>query len=512
MKRIYIIIVGGLVIVGGIAVSLFSSSQEEILEQKLQQETSGTTEVIIVGNSTQNQDQVTVFGQIVSVTEVEVYPEIQGVVASVRKPLGGRVGVGDAVVVLDDRVQREQLISAQAGLSSAQADYQSLVDGATALEISNLELAIASAKTNYNQAQETVNDYVDTVYSLVAQSLDNDLDPTFFHNNALPQDIDLKILADPISDKYPLNQKRIAIEQMIQAEGNQDDAKEILSTYEDLAQNIITHINNLSDSQMDTQFQEQYRQTLRSIITTVNGWQTTLSSYQSAVENSAIAVETSENALQIVLDGADTETLAAVQGRVDQARSVVESAQLALGKTVISAPVLGDISQMNARVGQLVSPGTSLFTVSNDRTLRVDSSVSPQIARMLSVGSRVVIDGMYDGFVSVVAPSVDPKTGQVDIEILLNDSVTNVQSGTGVQIQIATQSVGDNIVVPISAVFVRQKQPYVYVVRNGIAEPQPITVEDLFGEQVVVTHGLANGDVVVRHARETEDGASVVTK
>lgn len=500
------------VLAGALVVTWAGDSTTD--EETTETNTSPTSVEVVDFSSGTSIESITVFGQVVSVTEVDVYPEMQGVVQSVRQSLGNRVATGETVVVLDNSSQSQELARAQAGLASAQANLQKLKNGATATEIANLTLALETAQVNLEQAETSLDSYLNTVRDGVAGSLQDTLDPSFFHNGT-KRTADLRILADPITDKYPLNDMRIALQNDLSSVESADDARDLLADYEELVDDLMNHVSSLKDGQMSPSNKDAYLATLRGIANTIDTWQTTLASRRAAVSNARVSLETARNNLADAQDGADAQDLISAQAQVNQAQAQVRSAEIALGKTVVRAPVVGNISALDARVGMLVGPSTALFTIANEETLRIDSKLSPSAARRVSVGDRVLVDGTYNGRVSVVSPSVDAATGQVDIQVLLQSGQGEVVSGTGVRLEIfpdVPASSARTLTVPISAIFVRDEQSYVYVIRDGRAVPVAVETNSLFGESIEIQSGISSSDQVITNARSVDDDELVTPR
>lgn len=502
-----IIIATILALGAGLVIAGFAGGPQTVDQEAEQNQTSPTQVEVVDFGAGSTAESITIFGQVVSVTEVDVYPQMQGVVQSVRKTLGARVAAGETVVVLDGASQSQELARAQAGLVSAQASLQKLQNGATATEIANLSLAVETAEANLLQAETALDTYVNTLRSTVAGSLQNTLDPSFFHNGT-ERNADLRIIADPIENKYPINALRIELQGDLESLDTPQQGRELLLVYEQLVDALIDHIDDLDDGQMNPDNQDQYLTTLRTLSGNIDTWQNTLSSNRTAVTNAQTQVRTAENNLENAQNGADAQDLAQAQAQVAQAQAQVRAAEIAAGKTVVRAPVVGNISSLDVRVGMLVGPNTPLFTIANEQTLRIDSKVSPEAAKRISVGDRVLVDGVYEGRISVVSPSVDAATGQVDIQVLLQSGSSEIVSGTGVRLELypSVDASGTNaLLVPISAIFVRDGQAYVYVVVDGRAEARMVETNDLFGESIEIQGGISTGDVVIRNARSVDD-------
>jgi membrane fusion protein (multidrug efflux system) len=126
----------------------------------------------------------------------------------------------------------------------------------------------------------------------------------------------------------------------------------------------------------------------------------------------AIAVRDLERARNGLL-GAETQ--------LANARAMQASAEEQLGKTQLKAPFAGVISARPVNAGDVVSPGSAVFTVVDPSTLRLEASVPAEALANVRVGLPVefTVAGYgsrrFEGRVTRVNPTADPATRQVRI-------------------------------------------------------------------------------------------------
>ncbi|MFW0871254.1 MAG: efflux RND transporter periplasmic adaptor subunit [Patescibacteria group bacterium] len=496
-------------IVGGL---LFANKNNPQLEDEDVDDATSPQAVktITIGEETK-QEPITSYGEVVSISQVDIYPEIQGIIEGVRVQVGSTVQAGRTLLVLNNDSQKQELSSARASLSSAEARYRQIVDGAREVDIANLESAVQSARANRDQAKSNFENTMDSIFATVGDSLQNNLDAHFFINGT-KYNARLSILADPISDRYPLDASRVALQNKLEqakSSASYTDTKAVLTEYQGLVNDLIAHIQAFSDGKMSAPTKDTYLNILRAISQVISTQSSSLANAEGAYKQAGEALTTAENNLKDALDGASSEELAIALADVAQAKARVNSAQLAFNRTVISAPVAGTISDIDVRVGALVGPSTHLATISNESALRIDTSVSIQDALRIAIGDSVRVNDRYDARISAISPSVNTATGEVAVQAVVTHKDANLISGMGVELAISPRELGTSIKVPISAIFVRNELPYVYRVEAGVAVAQAIEVADLYGEYVEVTKGLEDGMTIVASARATEDGAEI---
>ncbi len=65
------------------------------------------------------------------------------------------------------------------------------------------------------------------------------------------------------------------------------------------------------------------------------------------------------------------------------------------------------------------------------------------------------------------------------------------------EVQMKNDGVGQHIIIPASSIIGTNIQPQVYIVKNGNAKLQDITISSRFQNKVLVSNGLTEGDVII---------------
>ncbi|MBN1207823.1 MAG: efflux RND transporter periplasmic adaptor subunit [Myxococcaceae bacterium] len=198
-----------------------------------------------------------------------------------------------------------------------------------------------------------------------------------------------------------------------------------------------------------------------------------------------------------------------------QARHALTQEQL--GRTRITAPFNGVVSERQANAGDIVAPGSPLVTVVDPSSLRLEASVPAEHAGALQPGTPVDFrvsgygDESFEGKIERVNPVVDAATGQVRIYVALPNVEQALRVGLFAQGRVASES-REALAVPAGAVDLRTTTPSVLRVREGKVERVSVEpgLRDEVAQQVEIRSGLQAGDVVVLgSARELAEGTSV---
>lgn len=216
------------------------------------------------------------------------------------------------------------------------------------------------------------------------------------------------------------------------------------------------------------------------------------------------------------VEGADRASLGA-QAQLADAKARLSSADKMLRNTVIRSPFAGVVSERAVSPGDIVSPGSAMFTVIDPRSLRVEASVPTTALADVRVGAPVLFtvngsDRVLEGRVTRVSPMVDPQTKQVRLLASVPNSAGLLVAGLFVEGRVASQKrVG--VLVPESAIDQTGIVPTIMRLKDGKVEKVEVQlgVRDEAASTFEVTTGIASGDtVLLGAARGISIGSSVV--
>jgi HlyD family secretion protein len=157
------------------------------------------------------------------------------------------------------------------------------------------------------------------------------------------------------------------------------------------------------------------------------------------------------------------------------AEARVERARLDLERAVIRAPFDGVVQRVAVAVGERLAVGQELVTLVDLDHLRVDASVLEHDLAGVRVGSEALVTTpaapgrTLRGRVAAILPVVDSATRAARVLVTLaGDGL--LRPGMSADVQLATSTLRDRLLVPASAVIERDGRPLVFVVREGRAQ------------------------------------------
>jgi len=100
------------------------------------------------------------------------------------------------------------------------------------------------------------------------------------------------------------------------------------------------------------------------------------------------------------------------------------------------------------------------------------------------------------GQVTMIENTVDPTTGMAMVRATMPNQDELLWPGTLISIEMTLRN-EEGVVVPSNAVQISQTGTFVFVVKDGAAQVQPVKVERQVGTESVIASGLNGGETVV---------------
>ncbi len=297
------------------------------------------------------------------------------------------------------------------------------------------------------------------------------------------------------------------IEQLRQiSEKSKDDTNSLLNINQDIVNTLNTNLQNLIGNNTNGQNDQLILATKQQIAT----FQSAANQLNANRRNLSYSTNTDNSPTQIANLGRDI----ALRGLDVQEKSLELSkqvAQIQLNLAQVNEALMfpaavcpGVVQRVHVHVGQMVSAGTPLVTIYNERgnvsaVARVNKNVALSASRIdasnIYIGERVLVQ--IPRFVSTQATDGQLYSIIYDIGEDYQDDVTNMGYVT---IAIPVGHTDSNSVVPfipVDAVFQTQDSAFVYVVAGQEAAAKKVELGEVVGRDVAVRSGLADGDEII---------------
>ncbi len=218
------------------------------------------------------------------------------------------------------------------------------------------------------------------------------------------------------------------------------------------------------------------------------------------------------NVAPVVLENAARAVQTAAQ-EVARMTALLEQEQIQLEKFTIAAPIAGSVLVLHADPGQSVDPSTALLTIADLGRLVVETDVDESYATQIRTGQPAALQlsgegAVRAGHVSFVSQRVDADTGGLAVK-LTPDAALTAPIGLTVTANITVDDRAAAITVPRAAILGDLAGDAVLVVRDGQAQRRAVQVIDWPAARLIVTEGLAPGDVVIADATGLSDGQPI---
>ena len=223
------------------------------------------------------------------------------------------------------------------------------------------------------------------------------------------------------------------------------------------------------------------------------------------------------------------------QASVDVAKANVESAEVEVENTLIRAPFDGTVLTKDADVGEIVAPMAgginsrgAVVTIADMSSLQVEADVSESNIEKVKPGQDCQItldaypDVTYDGYVAKIVPTADRGKATVTVKVAFKKYDSRVLPEMSAKVLFMKNNKSNNsginydkptLVVPSTAIAMKDNQNIVYKIKDNKAIETPITVGKTTGGYTEIKSGLSEGDQVVDAPNEQiKDGEKVSLK
>lgn len=189
---------------------------------------------------------------------------------------------------------------------------------------------------------------------------------------------------------------------------------------------------------------------------------------------------------------------------VDQARASLALAQSRLSYARIAAPVAGTVLTRSVEPGHTAQPGKLLMTLSPSGETELIVQIDEKNLALLKLGQPALVsadaypDRRFAGAVNFISPAVDALRGSVEIRLRVPEPPDYLRQEMTVSIDIETARQANALTVPADAVRdAGGAQPWLLVVRDGIAQRQDVELGARSDGRVEIRRGIAAGEPVV---------------
>ena len=218
---------------------------------------------------------------------------------------------------------------------------------------------------------------------------------------------------------------------------------------------------------------------------------------------------------RLQLDQAENQ-LNVASAQLQQAQAGLNLSSNQSSYTTLTAPDTGIITALNLESGQVVAAGQNVGTLAAGHDPEAVIALPEQELSNIHVGSPANVtfwalpNVTVQGVVREISPVPDPVARTYTVKIALQNPPREVQLGMTVNVNLATTDTS-HITIPLTALVKDSSgNNAVYIIRDKKAHLVPIKTGDFGQNSVIVTSGLAKGDIVITAGtQQLQEGTAV---
>lgn len=446
-------------------------------------DTLATVSVAPLSEITGGTSSLAVVGNVRSVTEASILAESSGVVKSVRTSLGGNVPAGFVIAELDNASQRAAVLQAEGAYDAAIAarDALSPTDIGTS--------ALNTYTSSYNSLDSLLQTYVDQFYGNPGAQ-----GPQFLIG---PGNFDLRYFPGKRQAlQNAMNIWRSHLSSATSANAPQllEEADAVARQANALITDIATTANRNGGDASDAQL-------------------SAIASARTGIASLQAAITAAKQSNQSQSTGATAGAAASVK----TALGTLRAAQANLEKTLVRAPIGGQVNFLPIRVGDYVTALSHVATVAQNGALEIVAYVSEDTRSQLTVGQKVTVEGQYPAVITSIAPALDPVTKQIEMHVAITGS-TSLVNGQSVRIALpatasatlTTATSTSPLLLPLAAVKLTPSARVVFSIgEDGRLVGHAVEIGEVRGDRIEVRTVLPADLRIVTDARGLSEGQKV---
>ena len=370
------------------------------------------------------QEATELVGSLEAPRSVPLKPQVEGRITQIAFKEGDRIRQGQVVIRLQSDDAQAQLLQAKATLEQSQARLAELKAGTRKEEVAQARATLAQAQARLSDAQA----------------------------GAQPEEI------------------AQAEAQINSAKSDLDLAKSRAGRYQQLRQD-----GAISQDTLEGYLKEQ-RSADAALVVAQRRLEQLKKSRRSDIDELAAAVEQQQQNLRQLENGSRPEEIAQARSQVSQAAAQVQAAQVQLQYTNVLAPFTGIVGDIPVRVGEYVSKGDQLTTLTKNDSLELNLAIPLTQAKQLRLGLPVqMLDAegkpTATGKVSFISPDANISSQSV----LAKATFINFRNQLLNRQLVPSKLIWDErpgILIPVTAVSRLGGQTFVFVA-EAPEKPQP---------------------------------------
>ncbi len=476
--------------------------------------------------------EVSETGQVQAGEEIELTFKNQGRIEEIYVQVGDRVEASTALAKLETDQLDIELSGARAELAVAQAELDKLLAGFSKEEIQAARTVLENARQNLQDVKAKAEDDLDQAYQDALVALDGSyeeawgtlttvtsLRKTYFASNDQES---ITVKDNEKNIKTELSKAKEYINAAKAQEGREEIEKALVQLKNSLT-NIYDYLDEIRNIMDDTNYKNDISDADRVSLDTekvnVNSALSNIIDAQQNITSTKVnntekinaaegKVKKAEDDLAIKTAEPRQVEIELYQARLNQAQAQVDILENKIQEAVLRAPISGQITEINKKVGEIAQPssGEAAMVLLPTDPYQIKVDIYEEDIVKIDIGDPVDIeliafpDRIFKGKVISVNPAEKLVEGVVYYEVKVNfeEAPEGIKPGMTADLIIKTSSKENVLVVPEDAIWEKEGEYTVKILKNGEIEERKIEI-GLWGdnEMVEIVSGLAEGEKVI---------------
>jgi multidrug efflux system membrane fusion protein len=249
-----------------------------------------------------------------------------------------------------------------------------------------------------------------------------------------------------------------------------------------------------------------------------------LASYEAQARLGEVEVQRSSQLAQ--REFASRETLDQRRSQLDQTRAMILKTEALIAQKLIRAPFAGKLGVRQIEVGQYLTPGAPIVTLTDLSTLYVNFTLPGRQRPEIKVGQQVAVRSdafsgrAFDAKITTIEPQISADTRTMMVQATMQNPDDALLPGMFVDAQVVLPPQPDMLVLPATAVEYTLYGDSVFVIRDDgkdatgapilKAVRTPVKTGARWADNVAILDGLKPGERVVSAGQvKVQNGAQV---
>jgi len=192
----------------------------------------------------------------------------------------------------------------------------------------------------------------------------------------------------------------------------------------------------------------------------------------------------------------------ALKAALQDRRAAYELAQKKVGDTAIKTPVAGSVSERLVQPGEFIRENTQVVTVVQMNPLKFRTAAQEKYAALIKAGQPVDFNveafqgRTFKGRIAFVSPAVDQTTRTFVVEAIVENTDRSLKPGFFAKGTVLTHTDDDVLATADDTVSTLAGVSTVYVIEDGKARQQQVTLGERQGDLVEVLSGLKGNETL----------------